>query len=310
MYTIQLYSVNRSEKASEPVSVQARPLTPNYAEVFNTIHMVEDWGGATVYFENPSEADLAITIIHVDSTGFWSQGETLYTKRRQGSFSVHDLPPVRTDFGVYIRDRWNNMTDTFVVNLLPKFEKQMNPSKFQEVRLPGDNPMSTVWHIFLSSLWDGDLSKITDATGAMFLTVPDGTWPHWCTFDMGVEEGAILSRVKLWQRAGYNNQFSWHDRNIRKFEIWGSMNPNPNGSWDDSWTFLMEGEIIKPSGLPLGENSDEDIQALLGGHEFSFPLDVPYVRYIRIKCTETMNKAQAFCLMQCMLWGQEPSDIQ
>lgn len=309
VYTINLYSVNYSEKASEPVQVTARPLTPYYLRVFETMQMVDDWGGATLFFENPSETDLAITMTYVDDTGFWSHGETFYTKQREGSCSLRGMQPVKTKFGVYIRDRWNNTTDTLFVDLLPRFEKELDPIKFRELRLPGDPPMSNVWHVSLASLWDRNFGKLESNIGALFLTVPNATWPHWCTFDMGVEQGAQLSRVRLWQRTGVDISFGWQDRNIKKFEIWGSMNPNLNGSWDESWIYLMEGEFIKPSGLPLGQHSDEDLQSLLDGHEFTFPLNVPLVRFIRIKCTQTWSGALAFCLMQTVFWGNEPSDL-
>ena len=34
----------------------------------------------------------------------------------------------------------------------------------------------------------------------------------------------------------------------KHFELWGSNNPNPDGSFDDSWVLLSEYESVKPSG--------------------------------------------------------------
>ena len=85
VYTINLYSVNRSEKASEPVEVSAKPLSPPFRDVFKTMKLVGDWGGATVSFENPSEADLTVVILYVDSTGFWNDGEPFFTKKKTGN---------------------------------------------------------------------------------------------------------------------------------------------------------------------------------------------------------------------------------
>jgi len=87
-YTVNLFSVSRSERSSEPVAVQVKPLTPPFRDVFKDIQFIEDWGGACVIFENPSEADLAITIIYMDNDGFWSEGETFYTKMKQGRVST------------------------------------------------------------------------------------------------------------------------------------------------------------------------------------------------------------------------------
>jgi len=273
-------------------------------EVFNNIELVGDWGGATALFENPNEADLAICLIYVDSTGFWNQGETFYTKRLRGSVSTRGLQPKETKFGVYIRDRWDNTSDTLVKVLTPRFEKELDRLKFKEVRLPGDSPLSTAVIAFISAIWDGNYAKFDDLYANLYISNPDGNWPHWLTFDTGYEGGVLLSRCKLWQRG---STFLFQDRNIKKFEIWGSMDPNPDGSFDDSWTLLLDDEIIKPSGLPVGNNSDEDRQAHLNGFEFVFPLDMPLVRYIRIKVKETWGNQQAVLLMQFVLWGDEVS---
>ena len=300
LYTINLYSVNRSEKASEPVQVQARPLAPPFQEVYKSLQLIEDWSGAAVFFENPSEADLAICLIHVDSTSFWNQGETFYTKRQQGSFSVRGFKPVETKFGVYIRDRWNNTTDTMVKVLTPRFDKPLERTKFRAVSLPSDVPAAWGW--VMTNLWNGN----TGEPG--FHTNTDGIWPHWFTFDLGTEEGALLSRCIFWQRIGSNNAYSFTDRNIKKFEIWGSMDPNPNGTFDESWTLLLDGEYIKPSGLPAGQFTEDDLDLLVNGHEFVFPLAIPYVRYIRVKVKETWSGAKEFFITQVAFWGSEPSD--
>jgi hypothetical protein len=302
VYTINLYSVNRSELASEPVSVRAKPLTPNFQEVFKNIELVRDWGGASAFFDNPNEADLAITLIYVDSTGFWNQGETVYTKKQQGSVSVRGFEPEETKFGVYVRDRWDNMTDTLVKDLIPRFEKQLDRTKFREIYLPSDQ--NAAWGWTMPHIWDGDIQNNTNIDKPGFHTSIN-VWPQWFTFDLGVEQGAKLSRFKSWQRG---QECSFNDRNIRKFEIWGSMNPNPDGSFDESWTLLTDAESIKPSELPLGQLSEEDVQTIINGEEFLFSLDVPYVRYIRIKVKETWTKAPEFYIMQVAFWGAEPSD--
>ena len=300
-YTIYLYSVNRSGKASEPITVQAQPLTPNYLEVFNNIKLVEDWGGVAVIFENPNEADLAISLIYIDETGLWTQEQSFYTKSQQGQFALRGLEAKETRFGVFLRDRWNNSSDTLVKDLTPRFERQLDHTGFMLVPMPG----TATWNrsdglLFPEAAWDGNMSKLNDLN-PLHITAPDGQWPHWFTLDLGVEK-VRLSRFKLWQRGA---QFAYNDRSPRTFEIWGSMNPNSDGSWDPSWVLLLEGEIIKPSGLPLGQLSDEDTQARLDGHEFSFPLDIPDVKYIRFVCTETWGKQLSYFMMQIAFWGQD-----
>lgn len=296
VYEVKVYSVSQSEVASKPVTVEVQPLSPPFKEVFNNISLLKTWGGATVIYENPTEADLAISLIYIDSTGYWNPGTTYYTKVKQGSFSLRGFDPEEMTFGVYIRDRWDNMTDTLVKILTPMEEKQLNRNQFKQVNLPGD--VKDAWGWVMPNLWDG---KITEPG---FHTDIDGVWPQYFTFDLGTTEGAKLSRFKMWQRDGIPSGLTpYSDRNIRKFEIWGSMNPNPDGAFDDSWQLLLADEIKKPSGLPSGQNSEEDMREIFEGHEFEFPLDVPDVRYIRIKVTETWAKVNSFYVVEVAFFG-------
>ena len=304
-YTVNLYSVNRSEKVSEPVEKQVKPLSPNFREVFKNIQLQEDWGGVSVLFENPNEADLAIIMNYVDNDGFWDHGETFYTQSLTGKVTLRGLPPKEIKIGVCVRDRWGNLSDTLIRDLTPRFEKELDRSKFRGMYLPGDASIVAGWGF---ELW-WDLNVLGDQGLA---TVNDGTWPPTVTFDMGTPQGALISRMKLWQRVhSVYEQQAYGDRYIRKFEVWGSMNPDLDGSWD-SWTLLLDGEMIKPSGLPVGTNSAEDIEAFYNGNDVSdFPLDIPYVRYIRFKCKELWGGMRTQFISSAMcLWGQEPSDIE
>ncbi len=305
-YTVNLYSVNRSEKVSDPVVVKVKPLSPNFKEVFKNIQLIGNWGGASVLFENPNEADLAITMTYIDSSGFWNPGETFYTKMPEGQFSLRGLPPEETTFGVYISDRWGNTSDTLISVLTPRFEKQLDKSKFSGMSLPGDAPLTNGYG--WANWWNETLGGFN---GQAFASLNNGDWPHIVTFDTNCPQGVLISRMKLWQRVGSKfENVAYNDRSIRLFEVWGSMDPSPDGSWD-SWTLLLDGEMIKPSGLPIGTNSDEDMEAYWNGNDIEFPLDIPYVRYIRFVVKETWGKMTTIFISDEMsLWGQEPSDNQ
>lgn len=302
-YTVNLYSVSRSERVSDPVTVQVKPLTPPFQEVFNNIRLIEDWGGVSAVFENPNEAELAITIIDMDENGFWSEGETFYTKMKQGSVAVRGFDAVEKTFGVYIRDRWNNSTDTLKVNLTPRFEKLLDKSKFRAMSFPNDAPLLIRNFVKLEFMWDGEAPQSESGNCMATNYATSSTWPQHVTFDLGVEEGVFISRFNLSARPPY---FGSHQ--MKRFEIWGSMDPDPDGSWE-SWTRLLEGEVIKPSGLPVGELSDEDRQQCENGWDFSFPVENPPVRYIRIRCLEVFIPMYAFAISEVTFWGQEPSDV-
>jgi len=296
-YEVKLYSVNRSEQKSEEVSVTVHPLEPPYQTIFSTLNMYEDFGGVTVNFENLSEADIAVSIIVKDSLGFWNLVDTYYTKSKDGAFSVRGFDPVAMEFGVYVKDRWNHVTDTLIQELTPIFEKHLERSKFYEYYLPTDQTAAWGWYMY--NLWDGVLLHNTNIDHPGFHTAPGGL-PQWFTFSMGVK--AKLSRFRYYQRGQY---MAWQDRNIKKFELWGSNDPNPDGSWDDSWTLLLEGESVKPSGLPPGQNSQEDMDLISEGEEFYFPSDAPAVTFIRMKVLETWGGGDHFYIMGVDFWGAE-----
>lgn len=304
-YTIKLYTVSRNEVYSEVKTIQMEPLTPPFQEVYESLNLFQDFGGATVSFENPNEAELAISLIYLDSLGFWEAAETFYTKRKAGNISVRGFNPVQTRFGAYIRDRWNNMTDTLVKDLTPIFEKQLDRTKFQEVHLPGDQ--LAAWGWTMPHIWDGVIVNNINPDKPGFHTASGVGWPHWFTFDLGVE--AKLSRYRFWQR-GASPYTSFNDRNIKKFQIWGSLNPSTSGEFDESWTLLIEAEVIKPSGLSLGELSDEDIAEIVNGSEFIFPPNTPITRFIRIKVLETWTGADSFYIMQVAFWGAETDELE
>lgn len=295
-YQVALYAVSRDEVASEPLYVTVTPLTPPVQVAFSSFELFEDFGGATVGFKNPSEGDLNIVMMTTDDAGDWVNADIYYTQRPEGYFSIRGYEAESRKFGVYVKDRWNNYSDTLVKELVPIFEKQLDRTKFSEYRLPTDE--ESAWGWVMPNIWDGVIVNNTNVDKPGFHTAP-GRWPQHFTFSLGVE--AKLSRFRFWQRGAW---IAFTDRNIKKFEIWGSNNPASDGSYD-GWTLLLEGESVKPSGRPMGDNSEEDLALVGAGEEFVFPAGTPAVKYIRIKVLETWSGADSFYIMQVAFWGSE-----
>lgn len=68
---------------------------------------------------------------------------------------------------------------------------------------------------------------------------------------------------------------------MKKFQLWGSDSPSVSADFS-KWSKLGDFEITKPSGLPAGENSPEDIAIAAEGHEFYVDPTQQPVRYIRV----------------------------
>ena len=176
--------------------------------------------------------------------------------------------------------------DTFYTNYQTVHLEEIQPveldkGRFAEYQLPTDAERSTRYSAGMYLMWDGNTS------GSGYYRTNDGSpVPHWFTFDLGIE--ASLSRLVVWQRSLGEESLLFNNANIRLFEVWGSDDPNPDGSWD-SWTKLLDGESKKPSGLPLGQLNDADRRQVQEGEVFAFPANIPSVRYLRIKVIETWN---------------------
>jgi hypothetical protein len=67
--------------------------------------------------------------------------------------------------------------------------------------------------------------------------------------------------------------------------------------------------MVKPSGLPVGINSNEDNEAVNEGQEFDLPIGVPAVRYIAWKHIDNwgaIDGATGFLhMMELTVWGQK-----
>lgn len=293
-YELKVYTVNRDETHSKPVTVNIKPLSPPVMTTFESLTLKEDFGGGRVNFVNETMAELAITVIYKDNDSFWVKDETLYTKQKSASFAVRGFEPKPIVFGVYVEDRWGNYSDTLIRELTPLYETVI-PKPFTKVVLPTDNTTQYDSRYPMENMWDDNISG-----NSYYYTAPNSGVPTWFTFDLRVT--AKLSRFLYHQR---NNPevTRWSYGNPRYFEIWGTAEyPPGDGSWD-GWTKLMDVESVKPSGLPVGQNSDEDLALMMKGEEFNFPLDAPPVRYIRIKVNETWNKATFIHIAELSFWG-------
>src|SRR5690554_322171 len=139
-HPVKIYSVGKNNKESEPIHIDIKPLAPPVQTVFNSINLSSTFGGANVAFENESKAKLRIFLM-VDSTGTgqWTTLRTLYTEAELGNFSVRGFETEEYKFAVYVKDRWNNNSDTMIVDLTPLYEEMIPKDIWKLHQLPNDN---------------------------------------------------------------------------------------------------------------------------------------------------------------------------
>jgi hypothetical protein len=283
-YTVYLYSVGRNSKESEGVPVRVKPGTPPVYTVLKSIKesVQETFGGIKFGINNPSEADMRIMVSTPNSLNDMVTANAFYTSVPADKFSVRGYDPTQRLFSFNVQDRWGN-TATFDSIFSPWYEERLDKKKFVSFALPGDMNYITVAARNIEYAWD----DIIIIDSKMFQTTPTAgkLLPHTFTIDLGVK--ARLSRVLVTSRLFYGSPYSaqksyvYNAGALKEWRIFGSTNPNPDGSWD-GWFSMKKTPFVsfKPSGLPLGEFSDADYQRQVNGEEFEFDSTEP-VRYLR-----------------------------
>ena len=199
-YKVTLYAVNKSEMRSEPITVEINPLKPPFLTVFETVQIREDFGGVNVKFKNDTEAEVGVVLYATDSLGNYKQYGSFYTQSKDVNYTFRGMKDVDTKVGAFIKDRWDNTSDTLTKNLKPLNEIMMDKAKFKDITLPTDakiyQGLSYIskhfmydgrWSTVFSNPYNPGLSMTTDMSGAK--------QPLHVTFDMGVK--ARLSRVRI-----------------------------------------------------------------------------------------------------------------
>lgn len=307
-HEVNLFAVSRGEKASAAVAVRIRPLTPAVLKVRKSLTFKEVFGGFSSGFSNIDKANVVIVALLWDAVkSEWRQIDANYTALESGIFKVRGLKPELQKFGLFVKDRWNNMSDTLKFELTPIPEFELDGTKFVDIRkkfsIPQINPLpqsgaKMIEMVDYSSsypwknLFDGN-------TTTMFHTKQNVDQPTWLPVDLG--KSYRLSRYKLWQRTG---SFYYSHGNPHEWEIWGTNTPNDV----NSWVKLDHQMMIKSSGLPVGQNTTEDIDIANNGQEYDFPDEVPAVRYIAWKAVDCWGAIEGqtgfFHLFELKFFGQ------
>jgi hypothetical protein len=294
--TITLYAVDRSENISQAVTVKVNPELPDVHAVQGTIEMIPDFGGVLYRWKNENNASLAFTIMATDSTGELAEVETVYSGITDGEYTVRGFDPEEKEFGIIIRDRWDNYSEISKITVTPLFEEELDKSKFNKVVLDNDHEWDA-WGARYEHSYDGNKNTFNHTWA--------GTgWPQIFTIDLGVV--ARLSRLNLVQRQA----FFYRHGNFRLFDVWGTKEePAQDGSLDGWFPLRVAASpynngciAIRPS--ELGGTAAEDQEHFENGDEFSFTLQDPEVRYIRLIVNETWGLTGFSHFGEVTFWGQ------
>ncbi|SFK56227.1 protein of unknown function [Porphyromonadaceae bacterium KH3CP3RA] len=297
---VRLYTVNRKESVSQPVEVTINPLTPPIESIRNSLEFSVDFGGFLLRF-NDNDVKEEVSVYVLKQTGDQEElveHQILYTAQQSGTLTVRGLPSEENLFGVYVRDRWDNVSDTLFFSLTPWREDYLDKKLFKYIAIAGD----VTWNNYSGGANERAYDDVI-GNGNYIHTPYPVEFPHRYTLDLGVK--VQLSRFLLWQRPGADVLYQ-HGA-PKYYRVYGRATDPGAGNINDpldGWILLTECHSVKPSGLPLGQNSAEDEAYAAAGEEFVFPRDIPEVRYVRFEMLESWSGMLCSVVSELAFYGE------
>lgn len=297
---VQLITVDRSRNESLPLIVEIHPEESPIYEVFRSLEPHESWGGFTLGWNNPLKENIIVSVIRRNDENVYENIETFYSEAEISNQSVRGLDSVRADFGIFIRDVYDNYTDTLKLSMKPWYEVMLDRSKFIAVPRSTKFTISPYGTSDLSVLWDG---IVTDNSTYGLYYYSAGTNLPYFAINLGVK--AKLSRFRYWSRSDY--YFRLHS--AKEILMYGTNDPavgnNPESN-NSEW-ILLNPEVfvsVRPSGLDTSvPATGEDYEYALEGEEWEFPLEAPAVQWVRFQQLSTWTGTMAMTINEIRFWG-------
>ena len=295
--TVQIFAVDRTENISEGVEFTDSPLEAPVNAIQKTIVFTPDFGGITYTWVNPSEAPVSILLFAEDTLGDMQHAHTIYTSVDSGRYSLRGYEPIPLHFSVIVRDRWDNLSveklpDTPDFKLTPFYEARLDKTKFRQVILPNDTDWNA-WEGTFEHAYDDDFQTFTHSQG-------DHAMPQIQTIDFGAK--VRLSRVVINQRGLEQSGWAFTHGNPKDYDLYGATDLGDGSGNLNDWVLLRSCTSNKPSGLPNGQNSDEDMIHFFAGDEYSFQ-NPPEIRYFRFAVQSTWDGAGFINFSELTFWG-------
>ena len=270
-YDILVYTFDSNGNRSVPSEAVGTPYGERYlsscigrqikSAVMVTAEMAElNWGSKT--------ADLAYTEIYYRSTD--GSYKTILVNPDESKTVIEDydnteyltlrsafLPKGGLDEAIA---EWEAESSFLPVEMIT-FPK----STWQKLCLPGDTwgSYAGLAPYVIENLWNGNLTG--DGYGcwaSSFVMTREMSF----TIDLGY--AIVLRHLQMHNR----NLEAYRDNGVRRFKVYGSMEPASDGSWD-SWSLLGEFEAPKPSGYnedgSVGAITDADVDYFMWHNEYA-----------------------------------------
>jgi hypothetical protein len=280
----EIYTINRAREMSDPLKVRFCAGESPLTKATNSMQILSDFGGVNFSWQNPDKATLMFEFYTENGQGEMITMDIMSSKTDSTDISFRGYDTVQYRFAVNIRDNFGNSSGMIYPEggtVTPLYEMQFDKQVQRAMVIAGDATWDW-WEGRLVHLIDDDITTVTHSNNN---TVPGAS----VTLDIGKK--AKLSRFTFVQRQ-HNDEVLYNWGNIEIFEVYSSdeEGDSPNGDWS-AWTLRKVCPIIKPSGAPLGQQTSEDLALAKQGHDFSLPLDMPPVRYLRFRVLKVWSSS-------------------
>jgi hypothetical protein len=281
----KIYTINRAREMSDAVVVKFHPGESALSKAAKSMQIISDFGGVNFSWLNPDKTTLIFEFYTQNEQGEMVTLNIVSSKTDSTNISFRGYDTIPRKFAVNIRDNFGNSSGIIYPQgeyITPLFEMKLDKT-IQRIRnLAGDTNFEQ-WAAKNQNFFDDDIMTMIHSLEG---TVPGAT----LTVDLGKK--AKLSRLIIHQR--HDGQGIYNAGNPVIFEVYSSdeTSDSPNGEWTE-WTYRTTCTVIKPSGAPVGQLTEDDRVAASNGHDFALPLDMPPVRYIRLKILQVYSASYA-----------------
>jgi hypothetical protein len=305
--TIELSVVDHSQNVSTPETVTFTPQTPPIKTIFLSMEIQGDFAGVKVTWDNPVGTEIGITLFAADSTGAMKFENIAFSNLRDGSYTFREYEAVERRFGISFSDKWGNLSDTVYSMVTPLFEKQLDRTKHVQESLPLDNLTTFSSSTQMAKMFDGLIPGDNN-----FYHTKEGVAEILMPFYFSVNLGVVaqLSRFKMYHR--FNNNWEYKLNNPKEFEIWatetyrqGMPDEYWQEDWKNDWKYLGNYITPKPSGIDNPTVTDEDKAFTKLGFDFTVPLEVGRVKYLRFAIKSTWGGTNVISIQELQFFGDD-----
>jgi len=298
-YTAQLFTVNRAQKRSDPVTVTFIPEESSLSKTARSMQITADWGGPRFTWVNEDKVPLVFEFFASDDEGNFRVMRVLGSTLESTNYALRGYEPKPQRFAAVIRDYWDNVTDTIYPpggKLTPWLEEKADKSKMKVMGLQND----AGWN-----MWGSNpgymLNDISNQFGE-FEPVPAAA-----TFDLGVT--LKLSRLVHFHRIGSDFPNPLERGNPKRYQIYGYYKggvPSQSGDWSE-WTMILEHEEMLPAsgGRTSSERTNEDMDFVREyGQTCEIPLSAEPTRYLRFRVMQTWGNTTFASITRLDFYGE------